>query len=114
LSSDPDPQFLYLVTRGWKTGKQHKVEIWFVKNNSRYYIVSECRKNAHWVQNIMHNTQVSFTVNNVPFKGTARIVVTEKEPKLTNQISKLMEAKYGWGEGLIIELIPCVESSTGP
>ena len=26
-----NPQFLYLTTKGWKTGKQHKIEIWFVR-----------------------------------------------------------------------------------
>ncbi|MBD0359100.1 MAG: nitroreductase family deazaflavin-dependent oxidoreductase [Nitrososphaeraceae archaeon] len=46
------PQFLYLTTIGWKTGKQHRIEIWFVEYNKRYYLVSERRKHAHWVQNI--------------------------------------------------------------
>ena len=37
------PDFLYLTTIGWKTGKHHKIEIWFVEYNKRYYVISE-----HW------------------------------------------------------------------
>ena len=31
-------QFPYLTTHGWKTGKQHRIEIWFVEHNERYDI----------------------------------------------------------------------------
>ena len=100
------PQFLYLTTIGWKTGKQHRIEIWFVEhNNDRYYIISELHKHAHWVQNIMHNPRVSFTVNDKIFTGTARIVEKNKEPKLAAEVSNLMSIKYGWNEGLIVELV---------
>jgi deazaflavin-dependent oxidoreductase (nitroreductase family) len=97
-------QFLYLTTIGWKSGKQHKIEIWFVQSNERYYIMSEHRKHAHWVQNIIHDPRVSFTVNHTTFTGTARVVDRDKEPELTAGVSELMGTKYGWNEGLIVEL----------
>jgi deazaflavin-dependent oxidoreductase (nitroreductase family) len=86
------PQFLYLSTQGWKTGKQHRVEIWFVEHNERYYIVSERREGAHWVQNIKHNPKVSFSINDNLFKSAARVVDQEKESDLAEEVSKL-EAK---------------------
>lgn len=97
-------QFLHLNTIGWKSGKQHKIEIWFVQSNERYYIMSEHRKHAHWVQNIIRNPRVSFTVNHTTFTGTARVVDRDKEPELTAGVSELMGTKYGWNEGLIVEL----------
>ena len=97
-------QFLHLDTIGWKSGKQHKIEIWFVQSNERYYIMSEHRKHAHWVQNIIHDPRVSFTVNHTTFTGTARVVDRNKEPELTAGVSELMGTKYGWNEGLIVEL----------
>lgn len=97
-------QFLHLDTIGWKSGKQHKIEIWFVQSNERYYIMSEHRKHAHWVQNIIHDPRVSFTVNHTTFTGTARVVDRDKEPELTAGVSELMGTKYGWNEGLIVEL----------
>jgi hypothetical protein len=36
--------------------------------------------------------------------GTARIIDQDKEPKLTAEISNLMSTKYGWNDGLIVEL----------
>ena len=98
-------QFLYLTTIGWKSGKQHKIEIWFVEHKERYYIMSELQKKADWVQNIMRNPRVLFTINDTIFKGTARIVEQDKEPELTAEVSKLMSTKYGWNGGLIVELV---------
>ena len=97
-------QFLHLNTTGWKSGKQHQIEIWFVEYDGKYFILLERRRHAHWVQNIIHNPRVSFTVNHTTFTGTARMVDQDKEPELTARVSKLMSIKYGWNEGLIVEL----------
>lgn len=103
---DSQPQFLYLDTIGWKTGKRHRIEIWFVELGGKYYIMSEHRERSHWVQNIMHDPCVSFSVSNRKFKGTARTVRQEQEPGLARQVAGLMDAKYGWDGGLIVELRP--------
>jgi deazaflavin-dependent oxidoreductase (nitroreductase family) len=105
VSTKSEPQFLYLNTSGWKTGRQHKIEIWFVEYDGRHYIISELENNAHWVLNILHNSKVSFTVKNTTFEGAARIVNREKETELAAEVSKLMNAKYGWSKGVIVELI---------
>ena len=99
-------QFLYLTTHGWKTGKEHRIEIWFVEHNKRYYLISERLESAHWVQNIKHDAAISFSINDMIFKGIARIVDQEKEPALAEEVSKLMDTKYKWSKGLIVELTP--------
>ncbi|HEY7080792.1 MAG TPA: nitroreductase family deazaflavin-dependent oxidoreductase [Nitrososphaeraceae archaeon] len=105
MSTQTEPQFLYLSTVGWKTGKKHNIEIWFVEHGGRYYIVSEREYKAHWVQNILVKPQVSFSVGNASFQGTARIVYQEKESSLAAQISILMNEKYGWNKGVFVELV---------
>jgi deazaflavin-dependent oxidoreductase (nitroreductase family) len=95
-----------LTTTGWKTGNQHRIEIWFVEYDERYYIISERLENAHWVQNIKQNPKVSVRVNENVSKGTARIVNQEKESGLAGEVSKLMNTKYNWSQGLIVELTP--------
>ncbi|MDQ4067306.1 MAG: nitroreductase/quinone reductase family protein, partial [Thermoproteota archaeon] len=82
------------------------IEIWFVERNKRYYIISERLEGAHWIQNIKHNPTVSFSINDNAFKGTVRIVNQEKESGLTGEVSKLMNTKYKWSQGLIVELTP--------
>jgi deazaflavin-dependent oxidoreductase (nitroreductase family) len=98
------PQFLYLSTIGWKTGRQHKIEIWFVEYNRKYYIMSEHLEHAHWVQNIIHDPRISFTVGHETFEGTARLIDKIKDSKLVAEVSNLMSTKYGWNDGLIVEL----------
>ena len=95
-----------MTTLGWKTGKQHRIEIWFVEHNKRYYIISERLEGAHWVQNIKRNPAVSFSISNNLFKGNARIVDQEKDSALAAEVLKLMDSKYKWGQGLMVELMP--------
>jgi deazaflavin-dependent oxidoreductase (nitroreductase family) len=97
--------FLYLTTKGWKTGKQHTIEIWFVEYDGKYYVLSERPTHAHWIQNIIHDPRVLFTVNDKTLEGKAQIVDQDKESELAIQVSKLMSTKYGWDRGLIVELI---------
>jgi hypothetical protein len=99
-------QFLYLTTKGWKTVRQHRIEIWFVSYAGKYYLISERKEKAHWVQNIMHNPTVMFAVNSKSFEGTARTVDKHSEHKLAGEIASLMNSKYGWSDGLIVELTP--------
>jgi deazaflavin-dependent oxidoreductase (nitroreductase family) len=95
-----------LNTSGWKSGKNHRIEIWFVEFNNKYYIASERGQRAHWVMNIKHNPAVKFNVSNKMNEGTARIVDPLKEHELAVRISKLMESKYKWNQGLIVEILP--------
>jgi deazaflavin-dependent oxidoreductase (nitroreductase family) len=97
-------QFLNLTTKGRKTTREHIIEIWFVEYNKKYYVLSEHKKASDWVQNIISDPKVSFNVNNKTFKGYARLVDKNKEPRLANAVSKLMFEKYGWNDGLIVEL----------
>jgi deazaflavin-dependent oxidoreductase (nitroreductase family) len=98
--------FLYLTTTGWKTGKSHQIEIWFVTHQGRYYLVSEPRERSHWVQNIQHNPAITFHVGAQIFQGKGRVVDPAREPQLAAEISALMDAKYDWSDGLIVELAP--------
>jgi len=96
-------QFLYLDTTGWKSGRRHRIEIWFVEHGGKYYVMSEGGERAHWVRNIMHNPGVSFSVGNKSFSRAAKVV--EKGPAAV-AVKKLMKEKYGWDDGLVVELAP--------
>ena len=65
--------------------------------------MSERRYKAHWVQNILHNQKIKFSLNNIRSEGNARIISKDNAPELA--VQKLMKTKYGWNEGLIVELI---------
>jgi deazaflavin-dependent oxidoreductase (nitroreductase family) len=103
---DSEEQYLYLTTTGWKTGDPHTIEIWFVAYDGRYYMVSEHRERSHWVRNIRHNPAVTFRVGTATFRGSGRAVDPAAEPDLAADVSALMDAKYDWSDGLIVELTP--------
>ncbi len=103
---DQEPQFLYVTTTGWKSGTPHEIEIWFVEHDGRYYIVSEHFERSHWVQNIQHNPAITVRIGERNFTGKGRVVDRQKEPQLAAEVSRLMDAKYEWSNGLIVELAP--------
>ena len=83
-----------------------------MEHDGRYYIISEHENNAHWVQNILHNPKVFFSIDNANFQGMARIINREEESDLAAQVSILMSKKYGWSKGVIVELISLTLPST--
>jgi deazaflavin-dependent oxidoreductase (nitroreductase family) len=96
--------FLYLRTKGWKTGKTHEIEIWYVSTGGAYYIVSEMREKSHWVQNIRRDQNISFTVDGECWEGRARILDPKSEGGLTETVKRLMDEAYNWSSGTIVEL----------
>ena len=102
METHDNSQFLYLTSKGWKIDIQHRIEIWFVEYDGRYYVMSEHLERADWVKNIIHDPRVLVTVNHDTFDGIARIVDKGKEPQLSAEVSKLMRTKEI--DGLIVEL----------
>ncbi len=95
--------YLYLTTIGRKSGNPHEIEIWFVTHQGRFYLIAERREGADWVQNILHNPAITFRVGKEIYRGRARVVPPD-ETALTQTIRQLMDEKYGWSDGLIVEL----------
>jgi deazaflavin-dependent oxidoreductase (nitroreductase family) len=101
-----EPQYLYLTTRGRKSGQPRQIEIWFTRYEGRYYLVAEHREHAHWVRNLLANPHVQVRVGDGRFPARARVVDARKEPALAREIRARSEKKYGWGDGLVVELDP--------
>jgi len=98
--------FLYLTTIGRRTGLPREIEIWFTERDGRYYVIAEHGEDAHWVRNIRANCHVNVRLEERPFAGRARVVESEREPELAQAVAALSEAKYGWSDGLIVEITP--------
>ena len=103
--AEPGPH-LYLSTTGWKSGRPHETEIWFVELDGHYYIVAEAYERAHWVRNIRQQPAISFRVGGRAFNGIGRVSDRTAEPELAGKVAALMDAKYEWSNGLIVELTP--------
>ena len=99
-------EYLYLTTRGRKTGRARQIEIWFTRRGRGYYLVAEHGLRAHWVQNLLVEPRVRWRVGTARLGGRARVVRTQTAPGLVRDIQARSKRKYGWGDGLVVELDP--------
>jgi deazaflavin-dependent oxidoreductase (nitroreductase family) len=65
-------KFIYLTTRGRKTGNLHTVELWFAVAGKKVYLSHEGAY-TDWMKNILEDNRVEFKIGKTQFKGTARI-----------------------------------------
>jgi len=67
-------------------------------------VIAEFGERAQWVQNLTRDARVTVRVGAERFSAEARIVRVESEGGLVSAIQRLSEAKYGWGDGLVVAL----------
>jgi deazaflavin-dependent oxidoreductase (nitroreductase family) len=96
-------QFLYLTTRGRKSGLPRQIEIWFTEHAGRFFVIAEY-ETSQWVQNVRAHADVQVRVAGEEFAGTAHIVDPKTEPELHREVQELSTKKYGWGDGTVVEL----------
>ena len=101
-----EQEYLYLTTRGRKTGHERRIEIWFTRRGRSFYLVAEHGLRAHWVQNLLVEPRVHWRIGTAVFHGRARVVRAERAPALVRDIQARSRSKYGWGDGLVVELDP--------
>jgi hypothetical protein len=72
-----DEKYIYLTTRGRKTGNPHTVELWFAIAGKEIYLSHEgaC---TDWMKNILEDSRVEFKIGKTQFKGNARIAEAGK------------------------------------
>ena len=104
-----EAEFLYLTTAGRRSGQPREIEIWFTRHERRYYLIAEHGDQANWVQNLRANPQVHIRVADSSMEATARVMDAKAERTLWRRIQALSEKKYGWGNGLIVEITPVGE-----
>jgi deazaflavin-dependent oxidoreductase (nitroreductase family) len=81
----------YLVTTGRKTGLPREIEIWYVSDGSRIYMVSD-HLNKDWIKNIRANPNVRFRIADQWFEGQARLLEFGTEEDLA--VRRIVSLKY--------------------
>lgn len=104
-------KYLYLTTTGHRSGKPHQIEIWYVEDSGRYYIVAEKGEAAHWVRNIRAKAALRFRLGDT-MTEVADAELTDGrgsfpvDAELIAAVKAKMEAKHGWSNGLVVEITP--------
>jgi deazaflavin-dependent oxidoreductase (nitroreductase family) len=102
---------LYLTTIGRRTGLPRQIEIWFVVDHGRFYLFAETGDDAAWVKNIRRNREVGVRVRDRQICATARVLDSGTDRGLWDRVSEIANRKYGWGEGLPVEITPSPASA---
>jgi deazaflavin-dependent oxidoreductase (nitroreductase family) len=88
--------FVYLTTVGRRSGRPHRIEIWFAARGRRMYLMSGDRDQADWVRNLQANPGVTVELGGETHAGVARILEPrERDDQLARE---LLLAKYGDAE----------------
>jgi deazaflavin-dependent oxidoreductase (nitroreductase family) len=103
-----DEPFVYVTTIGRKSGQPRPIEIWFVLRGGRIYILAEHGLRTHWVANILENPHVTIRLAAHSFDATARVLDREHDGPLWVAVQDLAREKYGWADGLPVEILPDV------
>ena len=106
LQSIAHKQVLYLTTIGRRTGLPRQIEIWFVVCGERFYLFAETGEAAGWVKNIRRNHKVTVRVGEWQLDAMARVLDRQADRKLWDNVAMMANHKYGWGEGLPVEVTP--------
>jgi deazaflavin-dependent oxidoreductase (nitroreductase family) len=96
-------QFLYLTTQGHKTGLLREIEIWFTHRGGHFFVIAE-HASSNWLRNLQANPEVRVRVAEKTFAARARVLSPATDSELTQAVYELSRQKYGWGEGVVVEL----------
>ncbi|HEX6504624.1 MAG TPA: nitroreductase family deazaflavin-dependent oxidoreductase [Terriglobales bacterium] len=97
-----------MTTRGRRSGLAREIEIWFTHLRGRFYVIAEY-PTSNWVQNVRAHADVNVRVAGQEFPGRARVLSKEQEGKLVREVQSLSQEKYGWSDGLVVEIIPAAD-----
>jgi deazaflavin-dependent oxidoreductase (nitroreductase family) len=103
---DTSLPYLYLTTIGRKSGLPREIEIWFVADSGRLYVLAEHFERANWVRNIIEQPRVRFRLGGREFAATARVLDRSRDAESWRTAQRLAVEKYGWGDGLPVEIVP--------
>lgn len=97
LDAGADEPFLYLTTTGRRTGRPHRIEIWFAIHDRRIYMLSGGRDRVDWVRNLKADPRVTVELGDQTRPALARVLEpTAPDDGLARQ---LLVARYGATEG---------------
>ena len=90
--------FAYLTTIGRRTGRPHRIEIWFATEDGRVYLLAGGRERADWVRNVQANPRVTIDLGGETRAGAARIVQAGTDDD--RRARALLVDKYRQGDDL--------------
>jgi hypothetical protein len=90
---DPTRECIDIITIGRRSGREHRVEIWFGMLDGDVCLLSGNGPGADWFRNALVDSRVTIDVDGETFVGRARVPSSGEERAA---IGAVMRAKYPW------------------
>ena len=99
--------FCYLTTLGRRSGRPHRIEIWFAVHDATVYMLAGGRERSDWVRNLTVEPRVTIELGDRTFVAMARVLAAgTAEDALAR---RLLVEKYspresnleGWGRSAL-------------
>lgn len=90
--------YAYLTTIGRRTGRPHRIEIWFAAHDGRVYLLSGGRERSDWVRNLQANAHVTVELGYETHAGVARVL--QPGTVEDQRARELLVGKYRGGDNL--------------
>ena len=117
-------QVLHLTTIGRVAGRPREIEIWVIVCREKFSLFSEHPEAAGWVKDIktsdawrlfwavtrlfqrVATRRVRLRSRGREMNAVARVLDYRKDRPLWDEVQAITERKYGWGDGLPVEITP--------
>lgn len=83
--------FCYLTTTGRRSGRAHRIEIWYVDAGDTWYLLSGGGDSSDWVKNLVVDPSVSVEAGETVRTARARVI---SDPEEAQRARSLVFAKY--------------------
>jgi deazaflavin-dependent oxidoreductase (nitroreductase family) len=71
--------YCYLTTIGRRTGRPHRIEIWYAADGDTLYLLAGAGRSSDWVQNLVADPAVLVEVDGVTRPDRGRVLEDEEE-----------------------------------
>jgi deazaflavin-dependent oxidoreductase (nitroreductase family) len=83
--------YCYLTTTGRRTGRSHRIEIWYAASGETLYLLAGGGRSADWVLNLLADSAVTVEVGGEARAGRARVLGSGEEAE---RARSLLHGKY--------------------
>jgi deazaflavin-dependent oxidoreductase (nitroreductase family) len=66
--------FCYLTTTGRRTGRPHRIEIWYAADGNTLYLLAGGGRSSDWVQNVIADPTVRLELDGVNHAARGRVI----------------------------------------
>jgi deazaflavin-dependent oxidoreductase (nitroreductase family) len=67
-------EYCYVTTTGRRSGRPHRIEIWYAAHDDTLYLLAGGGAASDWVRNLMADAAVEVELGDATRHGTARII----------------------------------------